>query len=127
MYIDMKTTLINFKYSMNTKKQKTFKNVFESIMDKINDYDSFWYDSKDQAINELKRYKHDFKNELDYNYYQYWNLLIYNCDINKLFLDSWYKRLYWNEIKRYKVLVKNAIDLILYHYDLNDLDILSIK
>lgn len=127
MYINMKTTkLFKFKYSSNKKLELAFKNVFQSIIEKYYDYDSYWYENKDQFINELKRYKNDFKNELDYNYYQYWNLLIYNHDINKLFLDSWYKRLYWNEINRYKYLVKRSIDLIIHFYDINELDIMDI-
>jgi len=111
-----------YKYSKNQKLNKAFKLVFDSIMNKYHDFDSYWYESKESFINELIRYKKEFYKELDYNYYQYWNLLIYNCDINKLFIDSWYKRLYWNEITRYKALVKQAINKIIQSYSMNTLD-----
>jgi len=91
-------------------------------MDKYHDYKSYWYWSKGEFINELLRYKKEFYKELDYNYYQYWNLLIYNCDINKLFLNAGYNRLYWNEITRYKALVKQAINKIINSYCMNTLD-----
>ena len=111
-----------YKYSKNQKLNKAFQLVFDSIIEKYNDFDSYWYESKESFINELIRYKKEFYKELDYNYYQYWNLLIYNCDINKLFLDSWYKRLYGNEIDRYKCLVKQAINKIIQSYSMNTLD-----
>ena len=111
-----------YKYSSNKKLNKAFQLVFESIMDKYHDYKSYWYDKKSDFINELIRYKKDFYKEIDYNYYQYWNLLIYTCDINKLFLQAWYKKLYWNEITRYKALVKQAINKIIQSYSMNTLD-----
>lgn len=100
-------------YSKNPKLQKAYDLVKESILEKVNDFDSYWYETRDDAINELRRYKREFIRELDYNYYAYGNLLIYYTDINKLFKDAWYNRLYGNEELRYKTLVWKAIDDIL--------------
>ena len=36
---------------------------------------------------EIKRYMHDFPNEMDYNIYQYGNMRIYNDEIRVLYMD----------------------------------------
>lgn len=40
---------------------------------------------------EVKRYFDEFKNEIDYNVYQYGNLRIYNDDIKDLYIKNGYK------------------------------------
>lgn len=37
--------------------------------------------------NEIKRYMHDFPNEMDYNIYQYGNMRVYNDEIRILYSD----------------------------------------
>ena len=37
--------------------------------------------------NEIKRYMHDFPNEMDYNIYQYGNMRVYNDEIRILYMD----------------------------------------
>ena len=37
--------------------------------------------------NEIKRYMHDFPNEMDYNIYQYGNMRIYYSEIKELYKD----------------------------------------
>lgn len=100
-------------YSKNPKLQKAYDLVKESILEKINDFSDFWFNTRNDAIDELRRYKKEFPKELDYNYYVYGNLLVYFSDINRLFKTAWYTRLYGNEETRYKALVRKAIDDIL--------------
>lgn len=46
---------------------------------------------QDFGIDEIKRYKTEFKNEPDYNIVQYGNLLIYYVDIQELYKKAGYK------------------------------------
>lgn len=47
----------------------------------------------DLGLDEIKHYKKYFSNEIDYNIVQYGNLLVYYCDIRKMYRDCGYKSL----------------------------------
>lgn len=60
-------------------------------------------ETEKESIQEIKRYKENFPNELDYNLYQYGNLLVYNDQIQNLYSD-------------YKSLQKVSIDKLIETY-----------
>lgn len=45
------------------------------------------------GLDEVKHYKDNFKNELDYNIAQYGNLLIYYVDVKEMYRNCGYKTL----------------------------------
>lgn len=60
-------------------------------------------DTEKESISEIKRYKKEFQHEIDYNLYQYGNVLIYNDDIRELYKD-------------YKSLQKVSVDKLIAIY-----------
>lgn len=59
---------------------------------KLNYVLSFIYNELSElGIEEIKRYKKEFKNEIDYNIAQYGNLLIYYDDVKELYKKAGYK------------------------------------
>ena len=44
-------------------------------------------ESKNESIEQIARYKSNFKNESDYNIAQYGNVLIYYCQVRELYRD----------------------------------------
>lgn len=58
------------------KKTKLIKAIIDYILDDEN---------KEEVVNELRRYKRDFPNESDYNYYRYGNILPYYSQIREFY------------------------------------------
>ena len=79
------------KFSKNSKLNNVLTSIYEDL--------------KQFGIDEIKRYKAEFKNEPDYNIAQYGNLLIYYADIQELYKKAGYKTKFtdaqlWNIYKR---------------------------
>lgn len=73
----------SIKFSKNQKLNFVLNDIYFSLLEMC--------DSETESIQEIKRYKVNFPNELDYNLYQYGNLLVYNYQIQNLY--SGYKSL----------------------------------
>ena len=74
------------------------------------------FNTKEEMIQELTRYKKEFPYQRDYNYYQYGNMLIYNYDIEEFYKEHNYKIENYtldNLIEHYKYMTRKAIDNIL--------------
>jgi len=71
----MKT--INF--SKNAKLNLVLNDIYDSLLS--------IHDTEEESIEEIKHYKNEFKNEVDYNLYQYGNLRIYHDEIRDLYKD----------------------------------------
>lgn len=69
----------SIKFSKNQKLNFVLNDIYFSLLEMC--------DSETESIQEIKRYKGDFPNELDYNLYQYGNLLVYNDQIKALYSD----------------------------------------
>lgn len=61
------------KFSKNNKLNYVLNDIYNDLMKLGKD--------------EIKRYMHDFPNEIDYNIYQYGNMRIYNDEIRVLYID----------------------------------------
>lgn len=61
----------------------TDKTLIKAIVDYILEDEN-----KEETINELKRYKKEFRNIPDYNYYRYGNILPYYYQIRKFYADN---------------------------------------
>ena len=59
----------------------------EQVLSKIKDQLLSIHDTPEESINEIKHYKKEFPREIDYNLYQYGNVLIYNDEIRDLYSD----------------------------------------
>ena len=66
------------------------------------------------GIEEVKRYKKEFKNEIDYNIAQYGNLLIYYDDIKELYKKAGYKT-YFKDDKIWEI-YKRQVGYIAHNY-----------
>lgn len=69
----------NVRFSKNAKLNTVLNSIYEDLV--------YMCESKDASIQEIKRYKKEFPNELDFNLYQYSNLLVYNDQIRELYKD----------------------------------------
>ena len=88
------------------------KNIINEMVNFINES----YDNLEEMTNELVRYVKEFKFEVDYNYYQYGNMLIYNYDIREFYKNNGYKVDNYNDeklINMYKYHTRKAINTIL--------------
>lgn len=65
------------KFSKNVKLNTVLMEIYEDL--------------KELGIDEVKRYKDEFKHETDYNIAQYGNLLIYYADIKEFYKNAGYK------------------------------------
>ena len=65
------------KFSKNVKLNTVLNGIYEDL--------------KELGIEEVRRYKDEFKNEPDYNIVQYGNLLIYYADIREFYKNAGYK------------------------------------
>jgi hypothetical protein len=65
------------KFSKNKKLNGVLSDIYEDLLQ--------------MGKEEVKRYFDEFKNEIDYNVYQYGNLRIYNDDIKDLYIKNGYK------------------------------------
>ena len=87
----------------------------KSIME-VKDYIVNDYDTQEEMINELRRYKKEFNNVLDYEYYQKGNMLIGDYEIEEHFKNCEYKIENYSIDKirnLYKYHVRLAIDELL--------------
>ena len=69
----------SIKFSKNQKLNFVLNDIYFSLLEMC--------DSENESIQEIKRYKVNFPNELDYNLYQYGNLLVCNDQIRNLYSD----------------------------------------
>ena len=69
----------SIKFSKNQKLNFVLNRIYFSLLEMC--------DSENESIQEIKRYKANFSNELDYNLYQYGNLLVSNDQIRNLYSD----------------------------------------
>lgn len=65
------------KFSKNVKLNTVLMGIYEDL--------------KELGIDEVKRYREEFKHETDYNIAQYGNLLIYYADIKEFYKNAGYK------------------------------------
>lgn len=65
------------KFSKNAKLNKVLNEIYDELLS--------IHDTERESIEEIEHYKKEFPRELDYNLFQYGNLLIYNGDIEKLY------------------------------------------
>ena len=71
------------KFSKNAKLNNVFNSIYTDLLQ--------IHDTESGSIQEIKHYKSNFPKKLDYNLYQYGNVLIYNHEIKELY--SSYKSL----------------------------------
>ena len=67
------------KFSKNVKLNKVLNSIYDSLLS--------IHDTEDESIIEIRHYKNDFPKEIDYNLYQYGNVLIYNNEIKDLYKE----------------------------------------
>ena len=65
------------KFSKNVKLNTVLNGIYEDL--------------KEFGVDEVKRYKNEFKHEPDYNIAQYGNLLIYYYDVREMYKNAGYK------------------------------------
>lgn len=70
----------NIKFSKNKKLNTVLQAIYDDLTENL-------------ESDEVKRYKSNFKNEIDFNIAQYGNLLCYYNDIRQLYKDAGYKSL----------------------------------
>lgn len=70
-------------YSKNKKLNAVLQDIEDSLLSIC--------DSEQESKREIERYMNNFPYEIDYNLYQYGNVLIYYYDIRKLYKDCGYK------------------------------------
>src|SRR5574344_158890 len=68
---------INF--SKNQKLNNVLNNIYDTLL-------SIHY-TEEESIEEIKHYKKEFPKEIDFNLYQYGNMLIYNDEIRNLYSE----------------------------------------
>lgn len=85
----------NVKLSKNKKLNNVLNDIYDSLLS--------MRDTERESVHEIKRYKDNFPKELDFNLYQYGNLLIYNDQIKNLYSE-------------YKSLQKVSIDKLIEIY-----------
>ena len=89
----------SIKFSQNAKLNKVLNNIYDSLLS--------IHDTKSESIAEIKHYKDNFPEELDYNLYQYGNLLIWDSDIEDLYKD--YKSLHKSSVEKIREIYKRQI------------------
>lgn len=101
----------NHRICTNAKRNRLLNDLFSDIIDKMTNYDE-----DDELLEDLRRYKENFPNEIDYNYAQYGNLNIYYYEVRDLFEKFGYntKRISDTKIwEMYRFAVREVIDYIL--------------
>lgn len=95
------------KLSKNKKLNNVLNDIYDSLLSMC--------DTEKESIKEIERYKDNFPKELDFNLYQYGNLLIYNDQIKNLYSE--YKSLenvsIYKLIETYKRQVRYVANYIL--------------
>lgn len=74
------------KISRNSRRNALLNSICDDILAKYENYN----EGHSGLLRELKRYYADFRRELDYNYAQYGNLLIYHTDVRELYKKCGY-------------------------------------
>lgn len=69
----------SIKFSKNAKLNHVLNDIYNSLLSIS--------DTERESIQEIQRYKDSFPREVDFNLYQYGNLLVYNNDIETLYKD----------------------------------------
>lgn len=73
-------------------------------------------EDKEESLKEIKRYKKDYPNAIDYNIYEYGNIRAYYSDIEDFFKSCGIQTDYKDNdlfIKTYKQIIRRAVDSIL--------------
>ena len=107
-------TLCTLPFSCNPKKQVVINDIYGDIIEKIEDFG--WLS---RLLDELKRYRNEFRREMDYNYYQYGNLAISYYSIREIFRNAGYNVERYSDTaieNMYKVCVRETIDRMLSIY-----------
>ena len=65
------------KFSKNVKLNAVLNGIYEDL--------------QELGVNEVRRYKEEFKHETDYNIAQYGNMLVYYYDIREMYKNAGYK------------------------------------
>ena len=86
-------------FSKNNKLNKVLNDIYDSLLS--------IHDTKSESIAEIKHYKDNFPEELDYNLYQHGNLIIYDGDIKDLYKD--YKSLQKSSIESIRNIYKRQV------------------
>lgn len=76
------------KYSINPKTNAVLNDIEEQLLSIHN--------NKEDSIKEIFHYAKEFPREVDYNLYQYGNVLIYYYDIRQMYLKAGYKAEKWS-------------------------------
>lgn len=90
------------KYSNNKKLETVLISIEQQLLS--------IHDSKEDSINEIKRYYKEFPKEKDYNLYQYGNLLIYYYQIKELYKD--YKSLQKVSVYKLEEIYKRQVGYV---------------
>lgn len=95
------------KFSKNAKLNKVLNSIYTDLLQ--------MRDTESESIREIKRYKSNFPKEVDYNLYQYGNVLICNHEIINLYSE--YKSLEKASIEKligiYKRQIRYVVNYIL--------------
>ena len=78
-------------FSKNSKLNKVLNRIYSSLLNIS--------DTKDESIEEVKRYKKSFQHELDYNIAQHGHMIIANYDIRMMYTHAGYHCSKWSNEK----------------------------
>ena len=101
-------TFYTLPISASSKKQAVINDIYTDIMEKMEDFGGL-----SGLLDELKRYRNEFRREMDYNYYQYGNLAISYYSIREIFRKAGYNVERYSDTaieNMYKVCVRETID-----------------
>ena len=101
-------------FSKNRKLNELCNDIYDYILDKNVDCDNSYAD----VIEELKRYKRDYPEKVDYNYLDNGNLFCYADNAKKLLEARGYKTNRMNQQQmwdKFRPIVRTVIDFILDH------------
>ena len=107
-------TLYTLPMFASLKKQAVINDIYTDIVNKIVDCEGLG-----DVIDDLKRYRNEFRNERDYNFYQYGNLAISYYEIREILRKAGYKVERYSDAvaeNTYKGYVRETIDSILFVY-----------
>ena len=100
--------------SGSLKKQAVINDIYTDIVNKVVDCEGLG-----DVVDDLKRYRNEFRGERDYNYYQYGNLAISYYEIREIFRRAGYKVERYSDTaieNTYKGFVREAINNIIFIY-----------
>lgn len=76
------------KYSINPKTNAVLNDIEEQLLS--------IHDTEEDSIKEIFHYAKEFPREIDYNLYQYGNVLIWDYNIRQMYLNAGYKAEKWS-------------------------------